>query len=120
MLIVWPDVVDGLLVNAAWAVTGMLAKTRYSRRTSTALDLAGWADTEALIKSGLPGVRLELPELSELDAAELAAALERHEVHGALQALLAARLTDAPEADATSAREAVRLAMTGEAELAPA
>jgi hypothetical protein len=33
MLIGLPDVVDGLLVNAAWGVAGMLAKTRYSRRT---------------------------------------------------------------------------------------
>jgi NACHT domain len=34
-------------------------------------------------------------------------------VQGALQALLAARLTDAPEADAARAREAVRLAIAG-------
>jgi hypothetical protein len=116
MFIVLPDVVDGLLVNAAWAVAGMLAKTRYSRRASAALDMAGWADTEALIRDGLPGVRLELPTLSDADAAELAAAVERHEVQGALQALLAARLTDAPERDAASAREAVRLAIAGTGE----
>ena len=38
-------------------------------------------------------------------------ALERHEVQGALQALLATRLTDAPETDAAQAREAVLLAL---------
>jgi len=113
MLIVLPDVVDGVLVNAAWAVAGMVAKTRYSRRTSAALELAGWADTEALIRDGLPGARLELPAMSDAEAAELAAAIGRQEVQGALQALLAARLTDAPESDAARAREAVRLAIAG-------
>ena len=115
MLIVLPDVVDGLLVNAVWGLAGMLAKTRYSRRTSSALDLASWADTDALIRNGLPGARLELPEMSDPEAAELEVVLKRHEVQGALQALLAARLTDAPESDAATAREAVRLAITGAA-----
>ena len=75
--------------------------------------MAGWADTEALIKDVLPGARLEIPTLSDDEAAELEAAVKSHEVQGALQALLATRLTDAPESDAAIARAAVRLAIAG-------
>lgn len=49
--------------------------------------------------------------MSDPTAGELEAALKRHETQGALQALLAARLTDAPESDAAKARAAVRLAL---------
>jgi hypothetical protein len=51
--------------------------------------------------------------LTDAGAAGLQAALKRDEVQGALQALLAARLTDAPETEAAKAREAVRLALSG-------
>jgi NACHT domain len=106
-------VADGVLVNAVWAVGQMVARPRESRRTAAGLDTAAWADTERLIKDALADVAAsrEFPSLSERDAAELTLALERHEVQGALQALLAVRLTDAPEADAARAREAVRLAL---------
>ena len=113
MLINPGDVADGVLVNALWAVGQMVARPRTSRRAVTGLDIAGWMDTEALTRDGLPGAKLELPGLSEADAAGLEAALKRDEVQGALQALLAARLTDAPETDAARAREAVRLALGG-------
>ena len=53
------DVVDGELVSAITAVACMVAKPRATRRTAKAMDLAGWADTEALIRDGLPGGRLE-------------------------------------------------------------
>jgi hypothetical protein len=52
-----------------------------------------------------------MPILSSDEAAEVEAALSRHEVQGGLQALLAARLTDASEKDAGRAREAIRLAL---------
>ena len=104
------DVADGVLVNAIWAVGQMVVRPRASRAASE-LDVVGWMNTEALTRAGLSEVKLELPELLEADAAKLEAALERDEVQGALQGLLAARLTDAPEMDAARAREAVRLAL---------
>jgi hypothetical protein len=106
-------VADGVLVNAVWAVGQMVVRPRESRRASAGMETAGWMDTERLTREGLPGARLELPELTDVEAAELETALKRDEVQGALQALLAARLTDAPETDATRAREAVRLALSG-------
>lgn len=118
-------VADGVLVNAVWAVGQMVARPRGSRQLAAEMDTAGWMDTERLTREGLPGARLELPELTDAEAAELEAALKRDEVQGALQALLAARLTDAPETDATrardvvaarlAARDAVRLAVGGPA-----
>jgi hypothetical protein len=116
-------VADGVLVNAVWAVGQMVTRPRASRRAAAGMDLAGWMDTERLTREGLPGARLELPGLTDAEAAELETALKRDEVQGALQALLAARLTDAPETDAAQAREivaarlaardAVRLAVGG-------
>ena len=114
MLIILADVVDGVLVNVVSGIGKMVLGPHLSRRTARELDLAGWMDTEALTRDGIPGPKLELPGLSEADTAALTAAIQRDEVQGALQALLAARLTDAPETDATRAREAVRLAL-GEA-----
>ena len=106
-------VADGLVVNAVWAVGQMVARPRESRRAAAGMDIVGWMDTERLTREGLPGARLELAELTDVEAAELETALKRYEVQGALQALLAARLTDAPETDAARAREAVRLALSG-------
>jgi hypothetical protein len=115
MLVNWSDILDGEIVNAAWAVAGMVAKPRTSRRTAAALDTAAWADTERLLRDALAGIAtdLEVPDLSEDEAAELAAAVRRDEVQGALRTLLACRLTDAPEADAAQARTAVLLALGG-------
>jgi hypothetical protein len=109
----WTDILDGEIVNAAWAVAGMVAKPRGSRRVAKGLDTVAWADTERLIREALAGIATdpELPELSADEAAALEAAVRRPEVQGALQALLAVRLTDAPETDAALAREAVRLAL---------
>jgi hypothetical protein len=106
-------VADGVLVNAVWAVGQIMTRPRESRRVAAGLDTVGWMDTERLTREGLPGATLELPELAEAEAAKLEAALKRDEVQGALQVLLAARLTDAPETDAARAREAVRLALSG-------
>lgn len=112
MLVNPTDIADGVLVNAIWAVGQMVVRPRAGRRAAVNMDVASWADTEALIKEALPDLPLELSGLTEADAEGLAAALKRDEVQGALQALLAARLTDAPETDATKAREAVRLALS--------
>jgi hypothetical protein len=114
------DVADGVLVNAVWAVGQMVVRPRESRRAAAGMDTAGWMDTERLTAEELPGARLELPELTDAEAAELETALKRDEVQGALQALLAARLTDAPEMDAARAREvvAVRLAARAAVRLA--
>ena len=109
----WTDILDGEIVNAAWAVAGMVAKPRTARRVAASLDTAAWADTERLIRDALAEIPAHhgMPDLSEEEIAELAAALKRHEVQGALQALLAVRLTSAPETDAIPAREALRLAL---------
>jgi NACHT domain len=108
-------VVDGVLVNAVWAIGQMAARPRESRRAATGMDTEGWMDTERLIRDALADVAAsrEIPVLSKQDAAELTAAISRHEVQGALQALLAVRLTDAPELEAAQARQAVRLALSG-------
>ncbi|MGH3249053.1 MAG: NACHT domain-containing protein [Trebonia sp.] len=122
MLVNWTDVLDGAIVNAAWAVAGMVAKPRASRRVSAAMDTAAWADTERLIRDALSRIAADdpkLPDLTDAEAAGLAAALKRHEVQGALRTLLAARLTDAPETDADQARTAVRLALSSGAALPP-
>jgi hypothetical protein len=109
----WSDILNGEIVNAAWAVAGMVARPRTGRKVAASLDTAAWADTERLIRDALAEIAADpdLPELSEDQAAELAATVRRPEVQGALQALLAVRLTDAPETDAARAREAVRLAL---------
>jgi hypothetical protein len=112
MLVGWTDILDGEIVNAAWAVAGMVAKPRASRRTQAALDTAAWADIERLVRDGLPEVEADLGFIPEADeAAALEDAVSRNEARAALQVLLAVRLTDAPEADAARARQAVRLAL---------
>ncbi len=114
----WTDILDGEIVNAAWAVAGMVARPRTARRVAASLDTAAWADTERLIREALAEIVVgpAVPDLTGDEAAELTAVVRRPEVQGALQALLAVRLTDAPELDAARAREAVRLALaTGSA-----
>ena len=112
MLVNPTDIADGVLVNAIWAVGQMVVRPRLGRRTAVNMDRASWADTGALIKEALPDLSLELPGLTPADAEQFAAALQRDEVQGALQTLLAVRLTDAPESDAAKAREAVRLSLS--------
>jgi hypothetical protein len=113
MIVNWADVFDLELASALGALGKKLADPPIPRRVKNDLETATWADTERLIKLTLPEVFIELPEISEADAADLEETLKHHEVQGALQALLAARLTDAPESDAAKAREAVRLALGG-------
>ena len=113
MLLNWTDVLDGEIVNAAWALVQMLGRARTSRSAAADLDTAAWADTARLIKGTLTRIPASpnLPKVSEDEAARWEVVLNRHEVQGALQALLAVRLTDAPETQAAKAREAVRLAL---------
>jgi NACHT domain len=114
VLVNWSDILDEELVSAAGAVVAMVAKPRPGRRAAAALDTAAWGDTERLIREALAEVAADtgLPDLSEDELTVLHGALKRHEVQGAVQALLAVRLTDATETDATRAREGVELALT--------
>jgi hypothetical protein len=107
------DVADGVLVSAIGATVRMMAQPLSSRRVRDEMNTAAWLSTGALTVNGLPGATLELVGLSEDEGEELRAALQSVEVQGALQALLAARLTDAPETEAGKAREAVRAAVAG-------
>lgn len=91
----------------------MLMRPRMSRRTRGELEIASWLDTGKLAEDGLPGEALDLRDLSPDDAGSLVAAIDSNVTRGALQSLLATRLTDAPESDAADAREAVRAAIAG-------
>ncbi len=105
------DVADGVLVNAIGSTLRMLPLPKLSRRTADELSIAGWADTDTLVRDGLAEAKSELSGLSEVETVQLEAALRLDEVQSALQSLLAARLTDAPETYAIKAREAVQLAL---------
>lgn len=120
MLFNWTDIVDGEIVNAAWALAQMVAKPRTSRRVAADLSTVAWADTERLIREALSGIDTNprTSDLSHEDVAEVESAIKGHEVQGALQVLVAMRLTDASEADAAKARNAVRWALSGAVPLA--
>ena len=60
MMVNWPDILDGEIVNAAWAVAGMVARPRTSRRVAASLGTAAWADTERLIRDALAGIAADL------------------------------------------------------------
>src|SRR5690348_9928912 len=93
------EIIDGVVVSMIQAVGRKLVAPSMPRRTAKELDLVRWFDTEALTRGGLGGDSLELAMPKE-DAAELRTVLVSDEVQGAVQVLLCARLTDAPEADA--------------------
>lgn len=110
MLINIGDVADGVLVNAialAGRRIGAAAGGRPGRRRADDLTAARWFETYRLT-SRAP----DLPDLSPALAERLAAILRGDEVQAALQVLLAARLTDAPETDAASARQVLSLTVT--------
>jgi hypothetical protein len=50
MLVNPADIIDGEIVNAAWAVAGMVVKPRRGKRTAVDLDTAAFADTGRLIR----------------------------------------------------------------------
>ena len=113
MLINVVDVVDGALVNAI-ALAGRriaigVGGYRGRRRTAD-LSTARWFETYALT-----GTSPDLPALSEDLAELLPGLLHGDEVQAALQELLAARLTDAPEADAGAARQVLTVTLLSHA-----
>jgi hypothetical protein len=118
MLINIGDVIDGALVNAI-ALAGrrisMAAGGRRGHRRADDVLVARWFETFTL--TGTPP---DLPGLSEEQAERIAGALGGDEFQAALQELLAARLTDAPETDASAARRVLVVTLiTNVADAAP-
>jgi len=113
MIVDLKEILDLEIAAAIPYIAGMVVKPRPGRRARSSFDVAAWADTDRLVKEALAGLIAdsEIPELSDEEVAEIAESLKRHEVQGALQVLLAARLTDASATDADMARDAVRLAL---------
>jgi hypothetical protein len=109
MMLINPDeVVTGALVNAVAVAGRQISKVAAGlRRTDEDLAAARWFETFRLTGS-MP----DLPGLPPAAWDRLAGALGGDEVQAALQELLAARLTDAPETDASRARNAVRMAVS--------
>jgi uncharacterized protein YidB (DUF937 family) len=108
-MLISPDkVVTGALVNAIAVVGRQISKAMAGlRKPDEVLATARWFETFRL-SATLPS----LPDPSSASTEQLAALLEGAEVQAALQELLAARLTDAPETDASQARHAVRVALS--------
>jgi hypothetical protein len=113
MLINVGDVVDGALVNAI-ALAGRriaMAVGRYrGRRRAADLSAARWFETYALT-----GTAPDLPGLSEELVQRLPGILQGEEFQAALQELLAARLTGAPDADASAARRVLTVTLISNA-----
>jgi hypothetical protein len=113
MLINIGDVIDGALVNAIALAGRRLSMTAGGlRRLRRARDLsvARWFETYSL--TGTPP---DLPGLAEDLAQRLVGVLDGDESQAALQELLAARLTDAPESDASAARRVLIVILTANA-----
>jgi len=95
-------IVIGLLVNAISATGRILAGSvsgLSSRRIAGEIDIARWLDT-GTITENVP----DLPDLADAAAGKLAEILRGDEAQAVLQALLAARLTDAPQAEVARIR----------------
>lgn len=96
------DVIDGALVNAI-ALMGRRVSTVvgawHNRGTANDLAIARWFETYHFTRE-VP----DLPRLSPAVAELLAKVLRGDETQSALQELLAARLTDAPETDVAKSR----------------
>jgi hypothetical protein len=107
MLINITEIVDGALINAI-ALTGRRVSVAVGslrgRRKASDLTTARWFETYKLT-SKTP----EIPSLSPALTERLAEILRGDEMQAALQGLLAARLTDASETDAASARQVLVL-----------
>jgi hypothetical protein len=113
MLINTTDVVDGTLVSAIAATGRMLAGSASglgSGRSAADLDIARWFDTYQLTRDG----PLAPEDLMPLTATQIRDAVRQDDVQAVLQELLAARLTDAPEADVTRIRAAWDLSFARE------
>ena len=115
------EVVDGALVNvialAGRRIAIAVGEFR-GRRRSDDLSVARWFETYSL--TGTPPDLPGLPTLSEDLMQRLADVLASGEFQTALQELLAARLTDAPETDASAARRLLTVTLiTNESDAAP-
>jgi hypothetical protein len=116
------EVAAGLLTEAIAATGRQLGASiprPGGRRIAEDLAVARWFDTYRLTER-LP----VLPELSPADAKQLIEALRQDEIQAVLHELLAARLTDAPEADIRRIRAVfdmtISLTGTSPARFAPA
>jgi hypothetical protein len=108
MMLIHPDeVVTGALVNAIAVVGRQISKAAVGVRESDDMATARWFETFRLT-----GTLPDRPDLSPATQDRLAGILNGDKIQAALQELLAVRLTDAPETDATRARDAVRLALS--------
>ena len=109
MLINLSDVVDGALVNAI-ALAGRRISVAVDglrgRRRADDLTAARWFETYSLTTEHRPASACPRHWRSGS-----AAILSGDEIQAALQELLAARLTDAPETDAASARQVLSLTL---------
>ena len=107
MLIIPDEVVTGALVNAIAVVGRQISKAVASVRKSDDVTTARWFEAFRLT-----GTLPDQPDLSPATQDRLAGILNGDEIQAALQELLAVRLTDAPETDASLARDAIRLALS--------
>ena len=98
--------------DGAHAEAGSASSLR-SRRSAADLDIARWFDTYRLTGDG-PRFQEDLRPIA---ATQIRTALRREEVQAVLQELLAARLTDAAEADVTRIRAAWDLSFARESSL---
>ena len=104
MLVSFDEVVTGALVNAIAVVGRQVSKAAAGlRKTDAALATARWFETFRL--TAAPP---DLPGLSPSAGERLAEVLGGDEIQAALQQLLAVRLTDAPETDASRARDVLQ------------
>jgi len=107
MLIIPDEVVTGALVNAIAVVGRQISKAVAGVRKSDDVTTARWFETFRLT-----GTLPDQPDLSPAIQDRLAGILNGDEIQAALQELLAVRLTDAPETDASRARDAIHLALS--------
>lgn len=98
MLINIDEVATGVLVNVITSAGRLLTRPR-TRRLAADLAIAQWFDTYELTGEGP-----RLPRLHDAARLELANILRSDEAQAVMQELLAARLTDAPEADVMQIR----------------
>jgi hypothetical protein len=109
MLIIPAEIITGTLVNAI-ALVGRkisVAVADFRRADDEDLTTARWFETFRLT-GNVP----DQPDLSLASRDQLAAILNGDEIQAALQELLAARLTNAPEADTSRARNAICLTLS--------
>jgi uncharacterized protein YidB (DUF937 family) len=109
MVLINPDeVVTGALVNAVAVVGRRISKAAAGlRKTDEGLATVRWFETFRVTE-----IPPDLPGIFPGSWDRLTEVLRGDEIQAALQELLAARLTDAPETDASRARDTVRVALS--------